>query len=226
MNYFKKAWRLSGSLPKKSYFTICNIGWTAISIFLIISQLSVFGNLPSYVATFGLLGTIRDLLECILIILLEIIWWYVNARFSPFINKAVLGKNKHGVKRAINRGKQIYSETMNNGPTTTYEKKNPFGGDAKYTAKVNSNIFGDTVVKGKVESNWQEKTESNAELKYRSATDGLVMGLASLLRDYIAVPVVLFLVWGINFVIGWFYIKPFVKADDQAKKRNDLLRGK
>ena len=78
MNYFKKAWKLSGSLNKYQYIRLTSIIWLVGVVYIVGTML--FDNY----ASLSIVQMILNILEAMLFSVVVILIAYVDVRFFPW----------------------------------------------------------------------------------------------------------------------------------------------
>ncbi|MCT3342306.1 hypothetical protein EFP49_05795 [Lactobacillus johnsonii] len=202
LDYIKDAWKVSGSLEKKQYFTLPNILWSLFAIFMVFGITQQMLKTPfvsfSYV--------ISQYVETIMTIVLFLAIWYINARFNPFAFKSLRMNFKDAVNGAVKTGKKAYTNTSNEGPLIREERRHPFS-NADYVGSVNTRTG-----KISIEKNKTYKQESNLEYKLRAIGDGLNAGSGQLIINTIFMSVFRLFLWPISFVWALFSMRPYVRA--------------
>lgn len=118
IDYYKKAWKVTGTLEKYQYFRLVSIAWVLLLAFAILN--SIFIGF----AGMSLGGIIENIIELIIIVLIICILAYADIRFFPWA-KVNLNphKNMSLVEDMKDGARQEYEDTLNEGPRqySTYD---------------------------------------------------------------------------------------------------------
>lgn len=116
INYYKKAWKIAGSLRKYQYARLTTILWVLAVIY-------EFYILITYdYAGLGSLGAIiANIFEAIVITIVLCLLTYVNSRFFPWakVRLPIQGIDKPVFQDMTESGEEIYRDTLSRGPQAT-----------------------------------------------------------------------------------------------------------
>lgn len=208
MNYFKDGWNVSGNLKKSMYITFPNIVWTALLFSAIVvtfkEELAKIGMYFHYGLTEQ--GAALFLYD-IVVIIVVLIGWYIEARLNPFVFRSL---NTH-VKKIATDGVNEFQNIKNQGPQYVSKKDNPFAGDyIKHTSL--NRVVGNTEYYDVIyESNWKNVLENKYELLTRSFGEGVNKGIETFFFQIFVFPFIRLMIWPLSVILAWFGMKPYIQ---------------